>query len=164
MLSSNLERLILDPAHRHHPNGERPRFASPQQPKENGTKSLDRRLLIVLMMIGDNIQRQLVIADLAQAVNLSPGRLAHLFKSEVGVSPQRFLNNIRLQKAKEMLENGVRCIKEIAAEVGFLNVSRFCRSFKTLYGSTPGEYRKTHLRIDLKISGASTAPSSRTEL
>ena len=157
MTSSSLERLILDPAHRRHPNGERPQSASPPQPKENGSKSLDRRLLIVLMLIGDDIQRQLVIGDLAQAVNLSPGRLAHLFKSEVGVSPQRFVNNIRLQKAKEMLENGVRCIKEIAAEVGFPSVSRFCRSFKTLYGSTPSEYRKTHLRIDLKVIGASAS-------
>jgi AraC-like DNA-binding protein len=157
MTSSSLERLILDPPHRRHSNGERPQSARPHQPEKNGTKSLDRRLLIVLMLIGDDIQRQLVIGDLAQAVNLSPSRLAHLFKSEVGVSPQRFLNNIRLQKAKEMLENGVRCIKEIAAEVGFPSVSRFCRSFKTLYGSTPSEYRKTHLRIDLKVIGASAS-------
>ena len=46
--------------------------------------------------VEDNLRRQLVIRDLATAVNLSSGRLAHLFKSEVGVSPPRHLNNIWL--------------------------------------------------------------------
>lgn len=101
---------------------------------------------------------QLKIRDLAAAVNLSPGRLAHLFKSEVGISPQRYLNNIRLEKAKERLENGVLSCKEIAAEVGIRNVSRFCRSFKALYGTTPKEYHKTHLRLDL----TSVAPMLRS--
>jgi len=68
------------------------------------TKIHDRRLLLVIMLIEDNIPRQLAIRDLAEAVNLSPGRLAHLFKSEFGVSPQRYLNNLRLEKSKECLE------------------------------------------------------------
>ncbi len=123
----------------------------------NSRQTYDRRLLLVLMLVEDNMRRQLVIRDLAEAVNLSPGRLAHLFKSEVGVSPQRYLNNIRLEKAKECLENGLLSVKEIAAEVGLPNVSRFCRSFKVRYGTTPKEYRKAHLRLDLKSIGASAA-------
>lgn len=107
-------------------------------------------MLLVLMLVEGSTRRQLVMGEIARAVNLSPGRLAHLFKSEMGVSPQRYLNNIRLEKAKEYLENGVLSVKEIASEVGIPNVSRFCRSFKARYGTTPGEYRKTHLRLDLK--------------
>ena len=114
----------------------------------------DRRMLLVLMLVEDSSGRQLLIGDIARAVNLSPGRLAHLFKSEMGVSPQRYLNGIRLEKARQCLENGVRSVKEIAAEVGIPNVSRFCRSFKTCYGTTPKEYRKTHLRLDLKIAAS----------
>lgn len=113
-------------------------------------KTHDRRILLVLMLVGDNTGRHLLIADIARTVNLSPGRLAHLFKSEIGVSPQRYLNNIRLDKAKECLENGVLSVKEIASEVGIHNVSRFCRSFRARYGTTPREYRKTHLRLDLE--------------
>ena len=122
---------------------------------EDGTQTHDRRLLLVLMLVEDNMRRQLVIRDLATAVNLSSGRLAHLFKNEVGVSPQRYLNNIRMERAKELLESGVLSGKEIAAEVGIPNASRFCRSFKARYGTTPTEYRRTHLRIDLKSIGAS---------
>ncbi len=113
------------------------------------SRTHDRRMLLVLMLVNDSARRRLLIGDIARAVNLSPGRLAHLFKNEIGVSPQRYLNNIRLDKAKECLENGVLSVKEIAAEVGIPNVSGFCRSFKARYGTTPKEYRKTHLRLDL---------------
>jgi len=107
------------------------------------------------MLVGDNLRGHLVIRDLAAAVNLSSGRLAHLFKSEVGISPQRYLNNLRMEKAKELLEHGLLSVKEIAAEVGIPDVSRLCRSFKARYGMTPKEYRKTHLKIELKSIGSS---------
>lgn len=123
----------------------------------NGRQMHDRRMLLVLMLVEDNMRRHLVIEDLATAVHLSSGRFAHLFKSEMGVSPQRYLNNVRMEKAKELLEEGVLSGKEIAAEVGIPNPSRFCRSFKARYGTTPKEYRKAHLRIDLKSIGASAA-------
>lgn len=138
----------------HHPTRFRHhRYQSASAPilgSHEGTKTYDRRLLLVLMLVQDNVRRQWAIRDLAEAVNLSPGRLAHLFKSEVGISPQRYLNQIRLEKAKECLENSVLSVKEIAARVGFPNVSCLCRSFKSRYGATPCEHRKTHLRLDLK--------------
>ena len=119
-------------------------------PAETMTPTHDRRLVAVLELINENIRRQLMIRELAIIVNLSPGRLAHLFKSEVGVSPQRYANNVRLEKAKELLESGVLSVKEISSGIGFPNVSSFCRSFKARYRTTPREYRKVHLRMDLK--------------
>ena len=119
-------------------------------PAETMTPTEDRRLLMVLEFINENVRRQLVIRDLATVVNLSPGRLAHLFKSEVGLSPQRYANNVRLEKAKNLLESGVLSVKEISSEIGFPNVSSFCRCFKARYNTTPGRYRKIHLRMDLK--------------
>jgi AraC family transcriptional regulator of arabinose operon len=119
-------------------------------PAETMTPTHDRRLLMVLELINLNLRRQLVIRDLASIVNLSPGRLAHLFKSEVGLSPQRYAKNVRLEKAKKLLESGVLSVKEISSEIGFPNVSSFCRCFKARYSTTPGQYRKLHLRMDLK--------------
>ena len=126
-------------------------------PAETMAPTQDRRLLAVLTLINENLRWQSKIRELATIVNLSPGRLAHLFKNEVGVSPQRYVNNVRLKKAKELLESGVLSVKQISAEIGFPNVSCFCRSFKARYGTTPKEYRKIHLRIDLKSITASTA-------
>jgi transcriptional regulator GlxA family with amidase domain len=111
-------------------------------------RTSDRRVQLVLMLVEENSHRPLAIGDIAKVVNLSPGRLAHLFKSELGTSPQRYLNNVRIEKAREVLEVGVLSVKETAASVGITNVSRFCRSFRCRYGVTPNEYRKTHLKID----------------
>jgi transcriptional regulator GlxA family with amidase domain len=130
-------------------------------PAETMTPTHDRRLMVVLELINENIRRQLMIRELATIVNLSPGRLAHLFKSEVGVSPQRYANSVRLEKAKDLLESGVLSVKEISSEIGFPNVSSFCRSFKVRYGTTPREYRNIHLRVDLKsIASASLGSAS----
>jgi transcriptional regulator GlxA family with amidase domain len=121
----------------------------------------DRRLLVILELISQDIRRQLIIREMATIVNLSPGRLAHLFKSEVGVSPQRYVNKVRLEKARELLASGMLSVKEIAAEIGFPNVSTLCRSFRVCYGTTPREYRNIHLRMDLSIAPSTAYPQMR---
>lgn len=103
---------------------------------------IDRRIQVVLMLIEENFNQQIAIAEIARMVNLSPGRLAHLFKSETGVAVQQYLTQIRLAKAQHQLESSFLSIKEIAAAVGFTSVTRFATSFKTLVGMTPAQYRK----------------------
>ena len=102
----------------------------------------DRRVQLVLMLLEEDSRRQWDLADIAKSVNLSPGRLAHLFKSEVGTSIQQYLTQIRLAKAKHQLESTFLSIKEIAASAGFRNVARFTASFKNAVGVTPADYRR----------------------
>jgi transcriptional regulator GlxA family with amidase domain len=128
-------------------------------PSSNGhrARTQDRRVQLVLMLLEENSQRQLALGDIAKLVNLSPGRLAHLFKSEIGHSIQQYLTQIRLARAKHQLESSFLSIKEIAASAGFANVNRFTASFKTAVGTTPAQYRRlpgiTHAkRKDLAIA------------
>jgi AraC family transcriptional regulator, arabinose operon regulatory protein len=155
-MNATLDNLNTHPTNTHptrpHPTDQKLILRRPSQSGENTIPVHDRRLLLLLELINDNMQRQLTIRGLARVVNLSPGRLAHLFKSEVGISPQRYLNNVRLEKAKELLESGMLSVKEVAAEIGFPHASSFCRSFKACYSTTPREYRKNYLRIDIKTS------------
>ena len=102
----------------------------------------DRRIQIVLIMLEENSHRQLAIDDVARMVRLSPGRLAHLFKSEIGLSIQQYVTQLRLARAKHHLESTFLSVKEIAASVGFQNVTRFTASFKNSVGATPAEYRR----------------------
>lgn len=102
----------------------------------------DRRIQLVLILLEENSHKQLSIPDVAKLVRLSPGRLAHLFKNEMEVSIQRYITQIRLTKAKHQLESSFLSIKEIAASVGFQNVTRFTAHFKNQVGSTPAEYRR----------------------
>jgi transcriptional regulator GlxA family with amidase domain len=99
------------------------------------------------MLIEGNSHDQLEIEELARMVNLSPGRLAHLFKSEMEVSIQQYLTQLRLAKAKDHLETSFLSVKEIAASVGFPSVTRFVGCFKSLIGATPAQYRKQLARI-----------------
>lgn len=122
---------------------------SPETPMDIRTPSpvprahtRDRRVQLILMLLEDNPERQWEVTEIAQTVNLSPGRLAHLFKSEIGVSIQQYLTKIRLLKARHQLESSFLSIKEIAASVGFRSVTSFTASFKTAVGTTPAQYRR----------------------
>ena len=110
-------------------------------------KVRDRRVQIVRVLLEGSFQRKLGLREMGQEVNLSPWRLAHLFKSETGMSPQRYLTLVRLQRAKDQLVNSFQTVQEIGAAVGIPNPSHFTKSFKAAYGMTPIEYRKINLRI-----------------
>lgn len=107
-------------------------------------KGRDRRVQVVRVLLEGSFQRKLGLRDMSAEVNLSPWRLAHLFKSETGMSPQRYLTLIRLQRAKDHLETSFMSIQEIGAAVGIPNPSQFTRVFKAAYGMTPVEYRRIH--------------------
>jgi two-component system response regulator YesN len=102
---------------------------------------------VVKILIEDNFHRRLALTEMAQAVNLSSWRLAHLFKAEVGISPQRYLTLVRLQKARHYLETGFLTVREIGVSVGIPNPSHFTRSFKAAYGSSPMQHRSAHFRV-----------------
>jgi transcriptional regulator GlxA family with amidase domain len=87
------------------------------------------------------------IRDLAKSVNLSPRRLAELFKADMGVSPTQFLRSLRMQKAQSLLESSFLTVKEVSFQSGFRDVSHFVRNFKQRYGMTPSEFRFQRSRL-----------------
>jgi AraC-like DNA-binding protein len=123
----------------------RPRPSTGFRVKPDGEP--DRRIQVVKILIEDNFHRKLALTDMARVVNLSPWRLGHLFKDKVGISPQRYLNLVRLQKARNYLETGFLTVREIATRVGMPSAGHFTRSFKAAYGSSPLEHRNAHFRI-----------------
>lgn len=89
----------------------------------------------------DDVRGELSLAELAQSVNLSVWRLSHIFKSDVGMPPIRYLRLLRMEKAKHLLESSFLSVKEIAFQVGLNDESHFVRDFKSTYGSSPALYR-----------------------
>jgi transcriptional regulator GlxA family with amidase domain len=122
-------------------------IASPDRRRALGAQTHDRRVQVVRVLLEGSFDRKLGLRDMGAEVNLSPWRLAHLFKAETGTSPQRYLTRVRLQRAKDQLETSFLSVREIGAAVGIPNPSQFTRSFKAAYGMTPVAYRKVHLRI-----------------
>ena len=79
---------------------------------------------------------------LAQAAGISEVYLRKVFNSVFGVTPARYITNIRMEKAKELLNGGVDPISKIAESVGYTNIYHFSKAFKRVTGMTPTEYSK----------------------
>ena len=109
---------------------------------------MDPRVEYVASYIRENYRRRLTLAEMASVVNLSRWRLCHLFKDGMGTSPERFLTQVRLERAKQLLERDFLTVKEVMNQVGMSDASFFARSFKAAYGMTPGKCRTARRRND----------------
>ena len=89
----------------------------------------------------EDVRGELSLAEFAQSVNLSVWRLCHIFKSDVGMPPIRYLRLLRMERAKNLLESSFLSVKEIAYQVGLNDESHFVRDFKSTYGYSPALYR-----------------------
>jgi AraC-like DNA-binding protein len=92
-------------------------------------------------MMRDDVSGELSLGEFAQSVNLSVWRLCHLFKSDVGMPPMRYLRVLRMERAKDLLESSFLSVKEIGFRVGLTDESHFVRDFKATYGLSPACYR-----------------------
>ena len=92
--------------------------------------------------IYENYREDLNLESLAEKVYLSSGYLSFIFKKETGMNLNRFIRVVRMEKAKEFLCTTNMKVAQVSEEVGFANVSYFCRSFREYYGSSPESYRK----------------------
>jgi AraC-like DNA-binding protein len=81
------------------------------------------------------------LRELARAASLSPFHLARSFEREVGQPPHAYLDLVRLQHARALLDAGTR-IAEAATAVGYADQSHLTRRFKRLLGITPGEFAR----------------------
>ncbi len=85
---------------------------------------------------------QISLQDIAAAACLSPYHFCRLFKRWLGVSCMKYLTNVRIGKAKQLLQNTSQSITEICFDIGFNDLTHFERVFKMQVGLTPSAYRK----------------------
>ena len=102
---------------------------------------MDKRVEKIIQMMREDVRGELSLGEFAQSVNLSVWRLCHIFKSDVGMPPIRYLRQLRMARAKELLESSFLSVKEIAFQVGLNDESHFVRDFKSTYGYSPALYR-----------------------
>lgn len=118
---------------------------------------MDQRVQRVILIINENLTREPSLGELAQAINLSPSRMSHVFKTELGISPKQYLKLVRIQRAKELLLNSFLSVKEIARRVGARDESHFVRDFKKECGLTPTQYRASRSLQTATSSAANLA-------
>ena len=88
--------------------------------------------------------------EVADAVGLSKYHLCREFNHLYGISPGKYLANLRLQKSCALLlQSRQHTIAEIASMVGFSNDNYFCKVFRKAFGTTPTQYRLQNQNYDL---------------
>lgn len=95
----------------------------------------------VIRYIYNNYNLDLSVDSLADQVCLAPSYLSHIFKKETGENLGKFIKRVRMEKAKDMLENTHEKIVSVSVAVGYANVSYFCQSFREYYGISPQKFR-----------------------
>lgn len=79
--------------------------------------------------------------DLAHALTTSERTLHRRLKQACGVSPKTFIDRVRVETARTLLETSVKPVKEVAASAGFLDEASFRRAFRRFAGMAPSAYR-----------------------
>ncbi|WP_025640692.1 response regulator transcription factor [Schnuerera ultunensis] len=107
-----------------------------------GYKLTDNSLLNdILQHISVNYKNPIQLNQCAKEFHISENQINRLFKKYFNMTFIKYLNNFRIDKAIELLQNEDLTIKEIAGEVGFNNLNYFYKTFKSITGSTPKNYQ-----------------------
>jgi AraC-like DNA-binding protein len=91
------------------------------------------------------------LENLSTLTNLNRSYLVRIFRHAVGIPPYTYLNQIRVEKAKQFLKQGMP-IAEIAIAVGMSDQSHLNRHFKRIVGVSPGQYRQMSTSFKTKRS------------
>lgn len=101
----------------------------------------DRAILGLQHWMEGNPGADLSIKDLAQRTNSSERTFIRRFKAATGLPPNTYVQNLRIEKARALLERTREPVQRIGWAVGYQDVSAFGRVFKSVTGTSPGEYR-----------------------
>jgi transcriptional regulator GlxA family with amidase domain len=103
----------------------------------------------------DHLDADLSVERLAERSGMSPRHFARCFKTEVGMTPARYVSQLRTEAARRLLEEGKRPIGQIARDCGFNTPETLRRTFARELKTPPREYRRRFLlRRDSSLSGA----------
>ncbi|MGP1374984.1 MAG: helix-turn-helix domain-containing protein [Almyronema sp.] len=111
------------------------------------TAQESKAVATVRAYLEEHAAENISIATLSQLTNLSGYYLIRSFRQQWGLPPHRYQHQLRLLKAKQALETA-QPLAAIALEAGFYDQSHFTRSFKRVFGLTPGHYRQRNFVQD----------------
>ncbi len=91
--------------------------------------------------LNENCKRRIDVEDMAEQVHMSPRNFRRHFSAAFGCTPQKYLECLRIDVAKPLLEHTTRDLKGIADDAGFMSAETMRRAFMRQLGIMPAEYR-----------------------
>ena len=111
--------------------------------KERKDQPERNAILPALDYMSEHFKEDINLEQCARMVNLSLGRFAHLFTQYTGISPYKFVISMRIDAAKDLLQNSSMSINDVAVQSGFKEPCYFSRIFRKHVGCTPKQFRVT---------------------
>jgi len=109
----------------------------------------------VLQYIEQHLGQPLSSEELAREACLSVSRFHRVFKAEVGATPKKFIEKMRLAKAHELLAKGEGAVQDLAIELGYNDYETFSRAFKRQYHFSPDDLKAIAIKTKSVIEGES---------
>jgi len=107
---------------------------------------LDRRLQLALDFMQQNLDRPLRIQQVAGMAHLSSRQLQNLFQQQLGLSPQHYLLQLRMQHALTLLQDTDLSVQQVADACGYQNLSAFSARFTAYHGYSARHFRQETAR------------------
>lgn len=102
----------------------------------------DERIEKAVKYIEENYRNKIGIDELSKIACISKYHFMKLFKEAVGKKPTQYINEVKIDKAKEMIRNTTLSFERICEECGYKNYPYFYRNFKKITGNTPLKYKQ----------------------
>ncbi len=112
------------------------------EPKEDNANSFIARQ--ARAYIADNCTNKLSLQEVADHCYVSQWHLSKILNRQLGQNFYDILNSVRIERAKQLLEDPSLRISEVAAHAGYSDTAHFSRVFKSLEGVSANEYRNLH--------------------
>lgn len=110
---------------------------------ETDNKHKENVMNEVLKYIDTNYSEKITLISLSRQFYISYNYLSIMFKQTYGVNFSKYLENVRMMKAKQLLKDKNKNITDVCFSVGYNDIRYFDRVFKNFSGMTPKEYRKS---------------------
>lgn len=107
----------------------------------------DELLEEILKYIDDTISEPLTVEEICQKFSLSRSSLQLLFKANLNQTPKKYISDLKLERACEMIRENKYTISEIALMLGFTSIHYFSKAFAQKYNLAPSEYSKQIFNI-----------------
>lgn len=104
--------------------------------------AMDTRIGKAVDYMNEHLRRKIKLENIAVYCGLSVSRFVHLFSEKTGISPLKYLEKTRIEKAQGLLIGSNMKLAEIADITGYENEYYFSRVFRKLTGKSPGGFRK----------------------
>lgn len=102
-----------------------------------GLRRTDPRLSAAVRRMEESIAQRVGVPEIARALGLSRRQLERLFERDLGMTPARYLRELRLERSRHLLQQTRMPVIEIAMACGFASAAHFSRSFRRRYGTSP---------------------------